>query len=273
MGATAGWRSTTTGMLDRMRLPAFVATLVPLVLISAAYGQAQPSFEVASVRPSQHEVGPDYNNQITYSGDRFTGKNVTLKRLIAEAWHCQMNQVTGPARIDHNEYDVEARMPAGTDRQQLALMLRSLLSDRFHLKEHSQKREMRVYELIVGKGGPKVEPAKPGSAAAQAGLGFHFRGDMRQFADLLAIQFSIPAASDPSTPVRAGGTMIPVLDKTGLQGVYDFRVDQRPELGTDAFTGWKRVLEDQLGLEIQSHSKGEVSVVVVDDADKVPTAN
>jgi len=86
-----------------MRLPAFVATLVPLVLISAAYGQAQPSFEVASVRPSQHEVGPDYNNQITYSGDRFTGKNVTLKRLIAEAWHCQMNQVTGPAWIDHNE--------------------------------------------------------------------------------------------------------------------------------------------------------------------------
>ena len=273
LGMIPGLRNTTRGMLDRMRLPAwFVATLVQLVLISAAYSQAQQSFEVASVRPSQHEVGPDYNNQISSSDARFTARNVTLKRLIAEAWHCQMNQVTGPAWIDHNEYDVEARMPAGTDHKQIALMIRSLLSERFHLKEHSENRVMRVYELTVGKGGPKIEPVKLATAEGQTGSGFHFRGDMRQFADLLAVQFSIPAASDPSTPVRAGGTTIPVLDKTGLQAVYDFSVDQRPELGTDAFTGWKRVLEDQLGLEIQSRKAG-VPVVVVDAAEKVPTAN
>jgi uncharacterized protein (TIGR03435 family) len=95
---------------------------------------------------------------------------------------------------------------------------------------------------------------------------------MRQFADLLAIQFSIPAAQNPSEPVRAGGSLIPVLDKTGLQGTYDFNVEMRPELGTDAFTGWKRALEEQLGLRIESR-KGQVPVVVVDDAAKVPTAN
>ena len=95
---------------------------------------------------------------------------------------------------------------------------------------------------------------------------------MRQFADLLAIQFSIPAASDPSTPVRAGGTLTPVLDKTGLEGTYDFTVDQRPEPGTDAFTGWKRTLEDQLGLGIESR-KDDVKIVVVDSAEKIPTPN
>jgi uncharacterized protein (TIGR03435 family) len=151
-------------------------------------------------------------------------------------------------------------------------MLRSFLSERFHLKQHSESREMRVYELTKAKSGPKIQPVKVGGTENPAGPGFHFRGDMRQFADLLAIQFSIPAASDPSTPVRAGGTLTPVLDKTGLEGTYDFTVDQRPEPGTDAFTGWKRTLEDQLGLGIESR-KDDVKIVVVDSAEKIPTPN
>jgi uncharacterized protein (TIGR03435 family) len=261
-------------MLNGMRLPLLIAAAIQLSASSFSWGQAvQPSFEVASVRPSQHEVGPDYNNQITYSGDRFTGRNVTLRRLVAESWHCQISQVMGPPWIDRNEYDVEARMPAGAQHAQIALMLRTLLSERFHLKEHLGKRLGRVYELKVGKNGAKIQPVGSGTTNAAAGSGFHFHGDMRQFADLLAVQFSIPAASDPSTPVRAGGTMIPVVDKTGLQGVYDFSVDQRPELGTDAFTGWKRVLDDQLGLDIVQNGKADFLVVFVDDADKVPTAN
>ena len=260
-------------MLIRMRSLLIMFALVQMSTFPVCWSQAaHPSFEVASVRPSQHEVGPDYNNKITYSADRFTGKNVTLKRLIAEAWHYQINQVAGPAWIDRSEYDIEARVPAGTDNKQVALMIRGLLSERFHLKERTEDRQMRVYELTVGKGGSKIQPLKEGKTDAAPGSGFHFRGGMREFADLLAVQFSIPAASDPNTPVRAGGTMTPVLDKTGLEGTYDFSVDQRPELGTDAFTGWKRVLEDQLGLEIESR-KAEVPMIVVEDADKVPSAN
>ncbi|HXS75828.1 MAG TPA: TIGR03435 family protein [Terracidiphilus sp.] len=261
-------------MLNGMRLYLLLPTLSMLCATQIAVAQtSQHAFEVASVRPSQHEVGPDYNNQIAYSGDRFTGKNVTLKRLVAESWHCEMSQVTGPPWIDRNEYDVEARMPAGTQHDQIRLMLRTFLSERFHLKEHIGKRLGRIYELKVGKSGAKIQPVGSGTTNADAGSGFHFHGDMRQFADLLAVQFSIPAASDPSTPVRAGGRMIPVVDKTGLEGVYDFNVDQRPELGTDAFTGWKRVLEDQLGLDIVQNGKADILVVTVDGADKVPTAN
>jgi len=260
-------------MLNGMRLsllaPAF--SLLSITLLVAAQPQ-RSTFEVASVRPSQREVGPDYNNQISYSGDRFIGKNVTLKRLVAEAWHCQMNQVVGPSWLDRKEYDIEARVPPGTGREQIGSILQGFLSDRFHLKQHSEKREMRVYELTVAKSGPKIHPGETEASDNSGGQGFHFRGDMRQFADLLAVQFSIPAANDPSVPTRAGGTLIPVLDKTGLKGTYDFSVDQRPEPGTDAFTAWKRTLEQQLGLNIESR-KGEVPVVVVDSADQVPTAN
>jgi len=254
----------------RLRLP--IAFSVGLGLVATLCAQPKPpSFDVASVRPSEHEVGPDYNNQVTYSPGEFNGRNVTLRRLMAEAWGCQLDQVVGPSWLDHNEYDISARAPEGARREQMSPMIRNLLVERFRLKEHSETRTMRVYELMVGPGGAKIKPVGPGGPAAQ-GSGFHFRGDMRQFADLLAVQFSIPAPVSPTEPVRAGGTPIPVLDKTGLVGTYDFSVDMGPELGTNVFTGWKRALGEQLGLKIENR-KGDVPVVVVDDAAKMPTAN
>jgi len=259
-------------MLIRMRLPALIALFALSANAASAHPQAaQPSFEVVSVRPSQHQVGPDYNNQISNSPTGFTGQNVTLKRLIAEAWHCQRNQVIGPAWLDRNEYDIAARLPEGASSNQIPLMLRSLLADRFQLKAHTETRQMRGYELTVAPGGPRIHPVKPGDAASgQTGL--HFRGDMRQFSDLLAVQISIPPPTSASVPVIADASPAPVLDKTGLEGIYEFSVDLRPEIGTDGFTFWKRVLEDQLGLKLENR-KINVDFVVVDEAAKIPTPN
>jgi len=250
-------------------IPALFASVGAVML--AQTPSTRPSFEVASIHPSQHQVGPDYNNQITYSSTGFTGRNVTLQRLVAEAWHCNRNQVIGPPWLDRNEYDLAARLPDGVTSEQIPLMLRSLLADRFQLKEHSETRRMRVYELKVAPGGPRIHPIQPGEATAP-GPGLHFRGDMRHFADLLAVQISIPAPTSASVPVIASAFPAPVLDKTGLEGVYDFSVDLRPEIGTDGFTFWTRVLEDQLGLKLES-SKADVDFVVVDSAAKIPTAN
>ncbi|WP_348261188.1 TIGR03435 family protein [Telmatobacter sp. DSM 110680] len=230
-----------------------------------------PTFDVASVRPSQHNVGPDYNNQLTYTPGEFTAKNVTIKRLVAEAYQLQMDQVSGPNWIDQNEFDIEAKASTGATKDQLARMLRSLLAERFHLTQHIEKREMRVYALMVDKGGAKIHPIDGDKPAASVG-GFHFHGDLRQFADLLAVQLSIPATNDPSTPVRASTSRIPVLDKTGMTGIFDFNVDMRPELGTDMFAAWQRALHDQLGLKIEGR-KEQVDVLVVDQAAKVPTEN
>ena len=63
-----------------------------------------------------------------------------------------------------------------------------------------------------------------------------------------------------------------MLNETGLEGIYDFNVDMRPELGTDVFTLWQRALNDQLCLRIESR-KGNVPVLVVDDASRMPTEN
>jgi len=249
--------------------------LLPLALWNtAAFGQASaasPAFEVASVRPVQSPVGPDYNNQLTYTPAGITGRNMTLKRLLAEAYHLQLNQVSGPGWLDRNEYDLDARVAGAATREEMASMLRSLIGERFKVTQHTEMRAMRVYELVIGKSGAKIRPFRDGETVG-AGAGFHFHGDLRQFADLLAVQFSIPAAENPSEPVRAGGAQIPVLDKTGLAGVFDFNVDLRPESGTDAFTSWKRALEDRLGLRIESRQES-IPVLVVDEAAKTPTEN
>jgi uncharacterized protein (TIGR03435 family) len=247
-----------------------------LLVLSSTFGLGQasltgPAFDVASVKASQHAVGPDYNNQFTYSPTGITARNATLKRLLADAYHLQLNQVSGPSWLDQNEYEIDARAAGASTREQMALMLRSLVAERFKVKQHSETRAMRVYALEVGKSGAKIHPITGGEVVA-AGGGFHFHGEMRQFADLLAVQFSIPATANPNEPVRASAAQVLVVDKTGLEGIFDFSVDVHPELGTDAFTLWQRALESQLGLRIESR-KENVAVVVVDEAIKIPTEN
>lgn len=250
------------------RLPSLL-----FLLSSAAAAQTAgtPAFEVASVKPSQRQVGADYNNQFTILPSGITARNATLRRLVSEAYGIQMRQVVGPSWIDQNEYDIEARTGDHANREQQDLMLRALLAERFNLKQHRETREMRVYELLADRDGTKIHSVKSGETA-RAGAGFHFHGDMRQFADFLAVQFSIPILDDPTQPGRAGGPAIPVLDRTELPGVYDFIIDVKPELGTDSFTLWQRALREQMGLRIESR-RGPVEVVVVDAAARVPSAN
>jgi uncharacterized protein (TIGR03435 family) len=259
-------------MLKAMRTLALLACLTFSASAAAAQSTAAaPSFDVASVKASQHILGPDYNNQLTYSPTGITARNATLKRLVAEAYRVQLNQVVGPGWLDRNEYDIDARAAEGATREQMAAMLRSLLAERFNLTEHSEMREMRVYVLVAGNADPKIQKMQNGGVAG-AQSGFHFHGDLRQLADLLTVQISIPASDNPREPARAGGPQIPVLDQTGLPGIFDFNVDVRPELGTDMFTLWQRALRDQLGLSLESRREN-VTVMVVDKAAEIPTEN
>ena len=162
-------------MLKAMRALSF---LISLALSSSVARRSSlnrgTAFDVASVKPSQRIVGPDYNNQLTYSPTGITARNVTLKRLVAEAYHLQLNQVFGPSWLDKNEYDIDARSAGAGTREQMALMLRSLVAERFKLTEHSEMREMRVYELVVGKSGSKIHPISDGETATA--LDFIFTG-------------------------------------------------------------------------------------------------
>jgi len=264
--------------MQRQRCPQLPSRLVfSWVLFVSSVASAQitkaPSFDVVSVKSSPKFVGPDDNNQLTFSQTGIAGKNVTLKRLIAEAYRVQLNQIAGADWLDRNEYEIEAKVDRPVGREQFPLMLQTLLKERFNLKQHRETKNTKVYQLVTDKGGPKIRPVKDGEPP-KAGNGFHFHGDLRQLADLLAVQLSIPDSNDadPTKPQIAAGPPIPVLDKTGLSGTYDFDVELKPELGTGVFTVWQRVLREQLGLRIDN-SKANVPTIVVDNATQVPTAN
>jgi hypothetical protein len=147
-----------------------------------------------------------------------------------------------------------------------------------YLEQYIDDAALWIVRSFAGLGlsstGLKIQPISEGDSV-ESHAGFHFRGDMRQFADLLALQFSIPAAENPSEPSRAclaSGSQIPVIDRTGLTGIFNINVDMHPELGTDMFTSWQRALQDQLGLKIEGR-KENLEVLVVDSAARIPTAN
>lgn len=253
-----------------MRVGLVSASLV-LLSLPLCCQSTSPAFELASVKASQKPVGPDSNNRLTYEHAGVKFRNATLRCLVAEAYGLQLNQVLGPSWLDQREYDIEAKADRPATKEQLRVMLRTLLTERFKLMQHRETKDLRAYELVIDKAGLKIHAIEDGEAPGTT-AGHRFRGDFRRLADLLAVQLTIHVSDDPTQPGRASGPPPPVLDKTGLPGTYEFGLDIKPEPGSDVFTIWQRFLQDKLGLRIDSR-RGPVDVLVVDGAEKVPTAN
>ncbi|MEI9973970.1 MAG: TIGR03435 family protein [Ignavibacteriota bacterium] len=91
---------------------------------------------------------------------------------------------------------------------------RHLLADRFHLKAHRETRELPVYRIEIAKGGAKLAPAKPEGPEHRYGTHVD-RGllDMRG-ADMPNLVFWLSAQLNQ-----------PILDSTGLTGVYDLKLE------------------------------------------------
>jgi uncharacterized protein (TIGR03435 family) len=219
------------------------------------------TFAVASVKPSAHEAGRDARGRVAVSPRGVTARNVSLAQLIAAAYQVQPFRISGPGWLDVLEFDVDARADAPAD---VRLLLRNLLAERFHLMLRHESKETPVYALVVDKGGPKIHP--DGAAGNRS-----FHGDLDQFANLLAVQLSIPATTDPTRPAIASNTPVPVVNETNLEGIYSIPVDFRPD-GSDPFTLWQRILRDQLGLRLERR-RSKLDYLIVDSADRTPTAN
>src|SRR5215470_12811488 len=136
------------------------------VLICTAFGQAPPSFEVASVKlqpwTGQGSVG------IMLRGVTLTAEHVSLKDLVTFAYDLRDVQLSGgPSWADRsglklNEaelYEVIGRAAGDTppSRDEFRRMLQALLADRFQLRIHHQSKDLSVYNLVVAKGGPKFK--------------------------------------------------------------------------------------------------------------------
>ena len=128
-----------------------------------AAGMAQrdtgPSFEVATIRPGAPE---EHARSLGWEGRRFTARYTTISQMVQFAYNLQAKQVVnGPPWLDTATYDIEAQAEAGEpSAAEFRVMMQHLLAERFGMKTHREPRTMSAYELVVAKGGAKLQTAK-----------------------------------------------------------------------------------------------------------------
>ena len=69
---------------------------------------------------------------------RYTTSNMTLKGLLVSAYDVKAYQITGPAWIETERYDIVAKVPAGATKEQFRVMLQNLLAERFKIELHRE---------------------------------------------------------------------------------------------------------------------------------------
>jgi uncharacterized protein (TIGR03435 family) len=258
------------------------ATVSASFVIFAACGLFGQSgtlvFEVASIRPNKS--GERLSSMLPPALGRFTAKNVSLNMLVRAAYQVRDFQITGGAGWTESErYDVEAKAEGNPNRDQLQLMLRALLADRFQLRVHPETRELPIYALkVVNRQGPNLhavensgclEGAAPAGPCGLATL--TVRGQVT----------AEKASMSQFAQITASITGRTVVNRTDMPEVFDIKLEWTPDEGQavgrvgdseqlppdpngpSLFTA----LQEQLGLKLEP-TKAPVQIVVIDHAER-----
>jgi len=255
--------------------PGYRCARLAAVLATAAFcnqdADKTPKFEVASIKPSP-PPSPGGGRGPASDPTLFAARRSSLKRLIMRAYGVEDYQVAGgPGWVETDLYDIDARPEGPASGEEMLLMLRSLLSDRFQLKFHRETKPIQMNVLIVAKGGPKFGPEfhpvkegdPPSNLGKQSISHLTFPGlTIQRFTTYLRMNmFRDPETNTTVSPLDVP----PVLDETGLTGRYDII------LNADSHEAWSATLEHQLGLNLELR-KVPREIIVIDSAVK-PTEN
>jgi uncharacterized protein (TIGR03435 family) len=291
--------------------PAIVAT--GMLLLAAAWGvfaqsTEAPRFEVASIKPN-NDPSPRFWNMRPLPGGRLSAVHASAQMLLQNAYGVQAYQlIGGPHWMTTDGFDIEAKGNPDATREQVLLMLRSLLEDRFQFRFHRETRDVPVYDLTIATAGSKLQPSKEGGC---------FERNLNSV---------LPSEPGPGQPrVVCGSPMIgmgpngstsmtggkvpmkeflhalqsvlgqPVIDRTGITGPFDVDLkftrdditgglprrfgNSGPEPGAptpaaqplDGQPSILSAVEEQLGLKLEK-SKGPLEVLVIDHLEH-PSAN
>lgn len=291
-------------------------------------------FEVASVRENKSGADQSSNFELDGNGNLywvmnrddktapegnlFHATNAPLIRYIIFAFKLNGTQelalrlkfwaglgVDVPAWAAHTNYDIEARAPAGATKDQMRLMMQSLLAERFKLAVHRETRQAPVFAMLLekpGATGPQLH-AHPASDTCATTV-FPDAATAANTSQTLPIPCGLIARLPPSAPGshKIGGrnitlTMLadslpaqtglatfpkPVIDRTGLSGTFDFSLEWTQAVAGDMAVGPNaqseepgpsiaQAMKQQLGLKLES-TKGPVELLVIDHVEQ-PTAN
>jgi uncharacterized protein (TIGR03435 family) len=242
--------------------------------VTGLLGQSTPqalAFDVASVRIHNGPLTRIFD--FSTSGSRMTLVAYPAIGVIMEAYNLKRYQVsfaTSDLRQDDTYYDIFANASGDgiPTRGEFQQMLQTLLADRFNLKIHRATKEMAVYALVVGKNGPRF---KESAADANQIVNHGVNGPNQT-----------TTGSQYTMAMLAGdmngyfGVDRPVVDKTGLSGAYNLKIEATPEFRMNRTSAFGDIsiftaIQNQLGLKLEPQ-KGVIEILVVDHFEK-PSAN
>jgi uncharacterized protein (TIGR03435 family) len=236
---------------------------------------APPAFEVASVKPNKSGAR---RSGVKTDPAKLTGTNATLKQLILYAYDLPGYRVSGQGWIETERYDVRAKAESPASKEQIRLMLQTLLADRFKLKFHHETKVLPVYWLVVAKGGFKAPGVKEGESLLKDGPPALKPGANVIF---LMQQSDLPGFAEGLS--RMAGR--PVLDKTGINGQFVFYLEWTSEASlpgsastpdgpsppADSGPSIFAALQQKFGLRLEA-SRAPIEILVIDHVEK-PTEN
>jgi len=244
-----------------------ILVTVLLVGVTQSLAHAQLRFDVASIRPTMDRR----DESLIVNPGGLIYSRVSLKDCLESAYSVKRYQISGPDWLETQLFDITARVEGNHSKNEIMLMFQTLIADRFKLAMHREQKELPVYALLVGKNGSRLHKSDGDGdfsmGPTSGGIGF----EKISMADFAARFLS-----------RLPPIGRPVLDKTGLEGRYDFTLALAAAPGTGADSIKKSALEegfslfayalDQLGLRLEAQ-KTLMEMLVVDHVEKTPTEN
>lgn len=202
-----------------------------------------------------------------YGRDTYTAENAALGTLIESAYELRADQIVGlPSWGLSLHFDVKAKIVEADPeaikdmpQEQRRRLLQQVLAQRFHLKTHTETRQMPTYDLVPANSGVKLQPLPATEASGRSGFSASSR-------EIRLIHGTIPMF----VAALADQLQRTVTDKTGLGGRYSFTLkfaNDNAAPDGEAAASLFTALQEELGLRLQP-SRGPVEVLVIDHAEQ-----
>lgn len=263
------------GLMRRRTIGLGVVLAIPTLTLAQSFApRGSQVFEVASIKPTPPNT-KSTGVRPAPGGKRYVGSGIPLRSYLYVAYQVRPEQIAGgPNWVDSELYDLNAEADQVTSIENLHIMLQNLLTDRFKLQFHFEKKVMQAYLLTVDKNGPRNLTAHPSPSAGEVVLDQSVGPGLNKWHAHCAPMNFFTWRLSQTVPD-------PIINQTALEGCFDFDLNfvreqfpsspGVPPLGSVVGPSIYDALKNQLGLKLDSN-KALVEVMVIDHAAR-PTEN
>ena len=256
--------------LSVLSLPAslYATASLCLIYVGPAHGQtATPAFEVVSIKPTPKERL--HHVVLECTNGRFVAAGWPLSSIVEWGYRFSGVRLLGLPEWTFDwdlAYDFRAEGPGSMSQDECRLAVQSMLIGRFEMRSHREHRRLRAYALVIDKKGHKLHVVSPGGGGGTVVInGARFQ-TVSDHAPPRGISMG-RLANILSDNIAVG---LPVVDRTGLQGIYGFDLEFAMTDGDDRPSVFAAV-RDQLGLRL-TPIREILEVLVVDHIER-PSGN